>query len=217
MIKRKIFLFIICLQAFFCFSQKGKYTGMNVNAFPSRYNADIYFLKRKQSAYGQSFSIGAGQYGERISDNKTKDLFGRKYKSSELGVNYYKTNNLGVQGKYSYSYQFGLNKNINLDLGFCGLIGIYQQKSEFDAFLFDENNKYGLLVVKEKYIRFNIAVGFELEMLWKLSKKWQIVTGLKLPFYVINNNQFGLSKAFDPPLIGMEPIINAGVRYQLHK
>ncbi len=217
MIVRNLILIIIYVNVQFGFSQKGSYIGINLNAFPSRYFSDFYYLKRMPTGYGYSVSLGGGQYGKRVFDNKTKDLFGRKYRPYELGENYYKTDNAGLQGKYSFSYQFILNKKINLDFGFCGIIGIYRQKSEFDDHLYNEQDKYVYMVVREKFIRINFALGFELETLWKTTKKLQILTGFNLPFYTVNQNNFGILKGFDPPLLGMEPIVNVGIRYQLHK
>ncbi len=210
-----IFIFLFILQQS-GLSQKGIYMGLNLNALVSRFHGDVYYLKRNATGYGHAFSLGTGQYGNRVYDNKTKDLFGRKYINHELGANYYKTNNLGLQGKYSFSYQFIINKVLNIDFGFCGILGIYQQKSEYNIIVYHQGEaEYE--IVPERYVRVNLAIGFEVESVWRLNKKWQMVTGLKLPFYLFNPNDLGISKDFDPVLLGMEPVITLGIRYRLKK
>ncbi|WP_300663883.1 hypothetical protein [Fluviicola sp.] len=198
------------------FSQKGSYLGTTLNGFPSRYYLEVSFLKLKQSGFGFSVSAEAGQYGQRIFDKKTKDWFGRVYNPKNgIGENYYQTDNKGFQGKFCYFYRFDFSNFVKLDVGFFGILGIYRQKSEFDIMAFDTTGNYVLQIMKERFIRLNCALGFETKFIWKINKKWQFVTGLTFPFYLLNPNKFNISKEFDPPLLGAEPALTIGIRYKL--
>jgi hypothetical protein len=64
-------------------------------------------------------------------------------------------------------------------------------------------------------MRINFAFGFEINTSLRISKKAQVVIGISNPFYLLNPNKFGISKAFDPPLLGAEPLLTIGFRYQL--
>ncbi|MBN9292616.1 MAG: hypothetical protein J0G96_01405 [Flavobacteriia bacterium] len=226
-IKRDIPFILIIL---FCFLQnpatgysqgkrgekKGTYIGVNFNGWYSRYYGEIYYLNRKTSGYGFSVSLGAGQFGKYTADGHTKNWFGRTGIPSSYGETYYKSNNIGIQTEIAYSYQFKIQRAWAIDLGIYAIGGIYHHQFEYDYTGFDDNYNWGKNIAKDQLIEFNCGLGFVLSFVWNISKKMNLVAGGKLPFYFLNPTKLSISKFFDPPLLGVEPMLTIGVRYKLN-
>jgi hypothetical protein len=188
--------------------------GLSIGAFASRYFGDVYVEHIKKSGFGFSVSFGFGEYGKRVYDNKTKDIFGRTYDPSGEGRDYIKISNVGVQGKVTGIYQFCFNRFINLNVGILAGGVIYRQKlTEVDHDIYYDTS-FKPDTVSANKVNVNFCFGFEVLSIWNISKKWGLSFGFTLPFYVLNPNKFGISDDFDPPLLGTEPFFSLGLRYK---
>lgn len=188
--------------------------GLSMGAFASRYFGDVYVEHIKKSGFGFSASFGFGEYGYRVYDNKTKDIFGRTYDPSAEYRDYIKISNIGVQGKVIGIYQFYFNRFINLNVGIlAGGVICHQKLTEVDKNAYYDTSLKPDTVTSNK-VNINFCFGFEVLSIWNISKKWGLNFGATLPFYVLNPNKFGISDDFDPPLLGTEPFFSLGLRYK---
>jgi len=214
-INKIIMILILFFVHLYCFAQKGSFIGVNMNGWASRYFGDIYYNNHFDSNFGCTFSFGFGQLGERVYDNKTKDILGRTFDNEEKGKHFYKTSNIGGNFKSGLTYQFNFHRIIKLEIGAYIIFAVYQQKSSYDNYDTIVMNTHYQDIVHARFTRLNFAFGFEINMLLRISKRINFLFGISNPFYLFNPNHFSISKSFDPPLLGAEPLLSLGFRYQI--
>lgn len=198
------------------FTQKGSFLSAGYNFFASRSFGEIAFQKRKANGYSFAFTLGAGQLGKRMYDNKTKDAFGRVFSPQGYGKTFFYTDNFGGNLAFSYNYQFEFSKVIRLDVGGMVLGECYRHYYNSD--LNDQLYVDGVLVDinnEVTHYHFNFAFGFLVNSTFQIAKKSQLSAGFSMPFHVLNKDKFNIASIFDPPLLGFEPVFRVGYIYKI--
>lgn len=212
----KFLVIIVLLISETSFSQKGTFLSASYNFFASRSFGEIAIQKRKANGYSFSFALGFGELGKRMYNNKTKDLFGRTFSPYDYGKTFFYMQNRGVNFSVSYNYQFELSKIIRIEVGFSPLLEFYQQyytsdlnqQLYVDGILEDVDNE-------ATHYHVNFAFGFNVNSTFRVAKKSYILLGINMPFHVLNKDKFPVSKYFDAPLLGFEPVFRLGYVHKI--
>ncbi len=199
-----------------CFCQKTENIGIQYYSWSSRNFLEFTYHRANSTRKGLEIGVGVGQYGKRIFDNKTKDIFGLTYDNWGHGVNYYKQSNLGCHLRLEGSFTFVLSRKIENVSGFFIQSAFYNQQVEQDAYRNYYQDTTDLIIQKYSNLRINFALGLASKFQFKISKKLFVSAGLQLPFYILNADKLEISKFFDPPMLGTEPNLSIGLTYRIN-
>ena len=194
--------------------QKGYSIGLNFNYWQSCYLGAISFQNRFTSKFGYFVSVESGQFGNFIADGKTKKWFGHVDYPGLNGRTFYKSSNVGIQLAIGTNYEFNIVHFLSITPGIYIVNGIYNRNYEYDGgHLSYITGKY--TIFKDNSLEYNLGIGFNVFLEWIVSKRVRLLTGFKLPFYVLNPNKLDISNQTHHPLRGTNPVLVFGISYYL--
>lgn len=196
--------------------QKGYAMGLNFNGWQSRYFGDIYFQHRLASKVGYFIALELGQFGNFIADGKAKKWFGHIDYPGMDGETYYKSTNYGTQITIGVNYEFNVANFLSITPSLYIINGLFTRKSEYDgghlSYITGQYDAY-----KESFTEYNFALGYNTFLEWIVSKRIRILTGFKLPFYLLNPHKLDVSNQTHHPIRGADFVLVFGIKYNFKK